>query len=276
MHRLTDRNALEAHRRRLQRDDLFLFEEVAFEINERLSEVNRDFTRPLIVGLPDTPISSLLNAAPVIADDNELQGTRSAHDLVVHALTLHWADDPIGQLIQSRLLLKPDGLFIGALFGGQTLNELRTAISEAEVQLTAGLSPRVVPMADLRDLGALLQRAGFALPVADSRKVVVRYSSLADLIKDLRAMGETNALSDRDRRIPPRELFALTESIYRQNFSDHEGKLLATFELVFLTGWAPDESQQKPLRPGSAKARLADALNTTEVPTGDTVPRPAR
>ena len=276
MHQLTDRSALNAHRRRLRRDDLFLFEEVADDIEERLSEVNKSFTAPAVVGLVDTPISRLFPKAPVVADEPELSASRGAYDLVVHALALHWADDPVGQMVQSRLMLKPDGLFMGVTFAGQTLHELRTALAEAEVRLRGGLSPRVVPMADLRDLGGLLQRAGFALPVADARTITVRYKSLSALVRDLRAMGETNALADRARHCPPKALFSMAEDIYRENFSDDDGHLLATFEIVFLTGWAPDESQPQPLRPGSAKARLADALGTLEIPTGDAVPPKSR
>lgn len=276
MHQLTDRKVLEAHRRRMSRDDLFLYAEAAFDIEERLNEVNKSFTAPVIVGVPDTPITALFPQAPLIPDQAELNGTRAAHDLVIHALALHWADDPVGQMVQSRLLLQPDGLFMGVTFAGQTLHELRSSVAEAEIRLRGGLSPRVLPMADLRDLGGLLQRAGFALPVADARTLTVRYKTLADLVRDLRAMGETNALMDRARHIPPKDLFSMTETIYRENFSDDGSHLIATFELVFLTGWAPDESQQKPLRPGSARTRLSDALGTFEVPAGESVPPRSR
>ena len=151
------------------------------------------------------------------------------------------------------------------MFGGATLQELRAALAQAETTLTGGLSPRVLPMADIRDLGGLLQRAGLALPVADSRKLTVRYPDLATLIRDLRGMGETNALAARHRALPPRDLFTETERLYRQHFAD-DGYLLATFELVFLTGWAPDATQPQPLRPGSAQTRLADALGVPETP----------
>lgn len=275
MHRLTDRTALDAHRRRMRRDELFLHEEIAADLKERLSEVNKSFREPAIIGVANTPITDLFPTAPVIEDRAELAIDRGTRDVVLHALALHWADDPVGQLVQSRLMLKPDGLFMAALFGGQTLHELRSALAEAEVQLRGGLSPRVLPMADLRDLGALLQRAGFALPVADSRTITVRYRSLGQLVRDLRAMGETNALADRDRSWLGRDMIPLAERIYRDNFSDEDGRLMATFEIVFLTGWAPDESQQKPLRPGSARARLADALGTFELPAGESVaPKP--
>lgn len=264
--KLTDRKALSLHRARSRKQPaLFLHEEAATEIEERLAEVNKSFQSPLIVGHATDPIHAVLQGAATIEDNEHLATSRTAHDLVVHAFGLHWADDPVGQLVQSRLALQPDGLFLGIMFGGATLQELRAALAEAETRVTGGLSPRIVPMADLRDLGGLLQRAGFALPVADSRKWTVRYSDLATLVRDLRGMGEANALANRHRVIPPRALFRTAEDIYRGHFSDGD-YLLATFEIVFLTGWAPHESQQQPLRPGSAKTRLAEALNVPETP----------
>lgn len=261
---LTDRTALLAHRRRVRgQPALFLHEEAASEIKERLAEVNKAFSAPLLVGHATPPLSGLLPGASRIEDSAELAIGRQAHDLVVHAFGLHWADDPVGQLVQSRLALLPDGLFLGVMFGGETLHELRAALAEAETRVSGGLSPRVLPMADLRDLGGLLQRAGFALPVADSAKLTVRYPDLATLVRDLRGMGETNALAARDRRVPRRALFAETERLYRAHFAD-DTHLIATFELVFLTGWAPAESQPQPLRPGSATSRLADALGVPE------------
>ncbi len=157
-------------------------------------------------------------------------------------------------------------------FGGRSLHELRTALAEAEVRLSGGLSPRVLPMADIRDLGALLQRAGFALPVADSTTIPVRYRDALHLMRDLRAMGEQNALAERPRCFAPRALFAAAAALYSESFADGDG-VTATIELVTLTGWAPDPSQPRPLRPGSASARLADALGTEEHPAGDKTPR---
>ena len=263
---LTDRNALGLHRARAARNPaLFLHDEAAAEIEERLSEVNKSYNAPLLVGHVTPPLRALFPDAPVIDDTDRLPIAREAHDLVIHTFGLHWADDPVGQLVQSRLALQPDGLFLGIMFGGATLQELRAALAEAESQLTGGLSPRVLPMADIRDLGGLLQRAGLALPVADSAKLTVRYPDLATLIRDLRGMGETNALATRHKAIPPRRLFEETERLYRRHFSD-ESHLTATFELVFLTGWAPDASQPQPLRPGSAQSRLAEALGVPETP----------
>jgi hypothetical protein len=266
---MTDRTALLRHRARADRDPvLFLHEEAAREIEERLAEVNKAFTAPALVGHVTAPFRAILPDAPIIPDSDRLEFAAS-HDLIVHTFGLHWADDPVGQLVQSRLALVPDGLFLAVLFGGQTLHELRASLAEAETRLTGGLSPRVLPMADVRETGALLQRSGLALPVADSVRLTVRYRDLAGLMRDLRGMGETNALAARHRRVPPKDLFALAECLYSKAFTDPEGYLPATFELVFLTGWAPSDTQPTPLRPGSAKARLADALNTRETPLDD-------
>jgi len=179
-------------------------------------------------------------------------------------MALHWANDPVGQLIQCLRALKPDGLFLAVMFGGQTLHELRAALAQAESEVSGGLSPRVAPMGEIRDLGGLLQRTGFALPVADRLVLKASYADLPGLMHELRAMGEGNALAQRMRRFAPRRLFSRAEEIYRAAYGLEDGRLPATFELVFLQGWAPDESQPKPLRPGSAQARLADALGAPE------------
>ncbi|MEM1066306.1 MAG: methyltransferase domain-containing protein, partial [Pseudomonadota bacterium] len=259
---LTDRESLARHRGRAQRDGGFLQAAVRTEIQERLAEVNRAFTTPAVVTAFPAPWRTLLPHAKLLDDRETLPLAEAAHDLVIHALALHWANDPVGQLIQCRRALRPDGLLIAALFGGRTLQELRAALAEAEAQLRGGLSPRVAPMGEIRDLGALLQRAGLALPVADSFTITAEYASLPALAQDLRAMGETNALAARDRRMPPKRLFADAEAVYRREYGTREGRLPATFEVICLTGWAADASQPKPLRPGSAAARLADALGT--------------
>ena len=264
--KLTDRKALDLHRARANRAPVtFLYDAIADEMKERLAEVNKTFNAPLLIGNDLPPFNALFPDALRINDSPELNISQNSHDLALHTFGLHWADDPIGQMVQSRLALKPDGLFIAVMFGGATLQELRASIAEAEVKLTGGLSPRILPMADLRDLGGLLQRAGFALPVADSQTITVRYPSLAKLAVDLRGMGETNALADRQKTIPPRRLFTETEKIYRDTFNN-DGYLVATFEIVFLTGWAPSDDQPKPLRPGSAKTRLSDVLGVPENP----------
>ena len=266
---LFDLSALDRQRR--QAYEMFLQNRAAAEVEERLSEVNRTFTAPTVV----TPFAGVwqqrLPTARFVEPDETLALDEACADLVVHGLALHSANDPVGQLIQARRALKPDGLFIGTLFGGQTLYELRASLAEAEIALTGGLSERVSPMADVRELGSLLQRAGFALPVADTDRVTVAYKDLRHLRDDLRAMGEGNVLSGRRRTPPPRDLFQLTERIYHEKFSTEDGRLAATFEIVTLTGWAPAPDQPQPLRPGSAKTRLSDALNTIEtaLPRGE-------
>ena len=264
---LTDRTALMRNRARaLHAPAFFLREKVVAEVQERLLEVNRTFTAPAIVTpFPDL-WGSVFPTARIIPDAPVLALETGAHDLVIHDLCLHWADDPIGQMVQARHALRPDGLFIATMFGGQTLQELRRALAEAETMVTGGLSPRVAPMAEIRDAGALLQRAGLALPVADSADYAVTYSDALALMRDLRAMGEGNALAQRLRHPTRRAVIAAATALYAEHFSDAAGRIRATFEIVTLTGWAPAPDQQQPLRPGSAKARLADALRVPELP----------
>lgn len=262
---LTDRPAL--NRNRARATETFLHEDVRSEVEERLEEVNRTFTAPMIV----TPFPKIwAGLGPACGDEEVLPLSAQGHDLVIHALALHWANDPVGQLVQCRHALRPDGLFMGFLFGGQTLQELRACLAEAEAEVTGGLSPRVLPMGEIRDLGALLQRAGFALPVADSYTKTVRYRDALHLMHDLRAMGEGNALNTRLRHPTRRAVFARAAALYQSQYADSEGRIPATFEIICLTGWAPDDSQQKPLRPGSAAQRLADALKTAEHPLPST------
>ncbi len=262
---LVDRSALSLRRARARLDRAgFLHDEAIFEIQERLVDVNRRFTSPAIVtGFPEY-WRSLFPQARIVEDAETLDLAPQAHDLVIHAMCLHWSDDPVGQLVQARRALKPDGLFLAVSLGGETLQELRAALGQAEVEISGGLSPRVAPMGELRDMGGLIQRAGLSLPVADAVKKTVTYRSMFHLMHDLRDMGETNVLNTRHRAIPPRSLFARAAELYAENFPAEEKRIQSSFELVFLSGWAPHESQQKPLRPGSAGTRLADALNTTE------------
>lgn len=267
--RMTDRPALDRARRRAlgmpggMAD--FLHRAVAAEIEERLELVNRSFTDPALVsGFPEL-WADLFPAARQVRDAGILELEPAAHDLVVHALALHWADDPIGQLVQARHALRPDGFFLGFLFGGETLVELRGALARAEIAETGGLSPRIAPTGEIRDLGSLLQRAGFALPVADCIPLTVTYETPFHLMRDLRAMGETNALADRHRRPVPRRLFDRMAREYAEAHAGSDGRIPATYEIVVLTGWAPDASQPQPLRPGSAATRLADALGTEEL-----------
>jgi SAM-dependent methyltransferase len=203
-------------------------------------------------------------ALSIVADEEALPFASGSFELIVSALSLQWANDLPGVLVQIRRALAPDGLFLAALIGGQTLIELRTAFTAAEAELTGGASPRVAPFADVRDLGGLLQRAGFALPVTDVEPILVRYASMFALLRDLRAMGATNALTERSRVPLRRAVFTRAAEIYADRFSDSDGRVRATFEIVWLSGWAPHESQQKPLAPGSARMRLADALNASE------------
>jgi SAM-dependent methyltransferase len=268
-HTLTDRTALALHRARAQRSALFLHETARDEAQDRLSLVNRTFNDVAIVTpfpeiwRPDHP-----NAA-IIPDGEVLDLRPQTLDLVIHAMALHWADDPVGQIIQCRRALKPDGLLLMMTLGGQTLHELRAVLAQAETQISGGLSPRIAPMAELRDMGGLLQRGGLALPVADSVPLNVSYADAMSLMKDLRAMGENNALAGRLRCPSKRGVFEHASQLYAHHFSTPDGRITATFDIICLTGWAPDDSQPKPLRPGSATSSLANALNTTETKLPD-------
>lgn len=254
--KLTDRPALTRHRMRARTDALFLHADVAHEAQERLNEVNRTFTSPVVV----TPFPEFWPGLPTVPDADLLDLAEGAHDLVIHALCLHWADDPVGQIVQCRRALRPDGLFLGVCFGGETLRELRAALTAAEVEVTGGLSPRMLPMADIRDLGALLSRGGLALPVADADRRTVRYRDALHLMHDLRRMGETSALDTRPRAFTRSAVMMEAARRYHTDHADAEGRIPATFDLVWLTGWAPHPDQQKPLRPGSATHSLSDAL----------------
>ncbi len=268
----------------------FLLDRVAEDLAERLAAVLRRFDLALDLGSPTEAVQTALmrldsistivaaNAdirrRPFVAADEELPPFRQASlDLVVSALALQFVNDLPGTLVQIRRALKPDGLFLAALLGGETLTELRQSFAAAESEIEGGASPRVAPFADLRDLGALLQRAGFALPVTDADRLVVRYDTVLALMLDLRRMGATNALIAR-RRMPLRRatLMRMAE-IYAQRFADADGRVRATFEVVWMSGWAPHPRQQQPLRPGTARARLADALGTQEISAGEKADR---
>ncbi len=269
----------------------FLHREVAGLLAERLAEVTRGFPRVVLIGTgagvvaaalrpdvaPDGAGLTQLDPSPAMAaaagaeilTSETLPLQEGAFDLVVSTLLLHFANDPVGQLIQMRRALRPDGLMLAALFGGQTLHELRASLAEAEVECEGGLSPRVAPMAEIRDLGGLLQRAGFAMPVADSERLVVTYATPMHLMRELRAMGETNILTARRRQPMRRATLMRACEIYAEHFGTPDGRVRATFEIVFLTGWAPGPDQPKALRPGSATARLADALGAEEISAGE-------
>ena len=240
---------------------MFLREAVARDVEERLMEVNRRFTAPAVV----TPVprlwpdlwSARLPGARIVADDEVLDLAPGAHDLVIHDLCLHWAEDPVGQVAQAARALRPDGLFLATLFGGRTLAPLRAALAEAEAAATGGLSPRVAPMGDVRDLGAILARGGLALPVADAQGHDVSYPDALALMRDLRAMGEGNALHGRRRAFSRRDVLLGAAAAYPLGA---DGRAGARFEVVTLTGWAPSPDQPRPLRPGSATRSLAEAL----------------
>ncbi len=265
---LTDRSALVRNRKRAQNmptPAMFLQREAAIDVQERLSLVNRSFTDPAIITPFAKEWADVAPGAVIAGDDDTLSLSVGAHDLVIHAMALHWANDLVGQLVQARRALRPDGLFIGVFFAGQTLHELRSTLAEAEATETGGLSPRIAPMGEIRELGGLLQRAGFALPVADSMTLTATYESAIHLMRDLRAMGEGNALAARNRRPLRRAVLDGASQRYQSAYGK-DGRIPATFELVTLTGWAPSADQPKPLRPGSAKMRLSDALATKEQP----------
>jgi SAM-dependent methyltransferase len=257
------------HRSRATRDALFLHDAACDDAQDRLGMVNRTFTEVGIV----TPYPEIWRPrfaqARIVPDTEVLDLAEGTLDLVIHGMCLHWADDPVGQMIQCRRALKPDGLCLVLTLGGQTLHELRASLAQAEAEITGGLSPRIAPMGEIRDLGALLQRAGLSLPVADSAPLTASYASAVHLMHDLRAMGENNALDARLRHPTRREVLLRAADHYRDHFALTDGRLPATYEIITLTGWAPDASQPQPLRPGSASQRLADALGTAETPLKD-------
>jgi NADH dehydrogenase [ubiquinone] 1 alpha subcomplex assembly factor 5 len=269
----------------------FLLQRVAEEIVTRLGAVRRAFPVVLDLGAYHGVLGHLIRALPgveavisaelsphllarcnsprVLADEETLPFGDASLDLVVSGLALQLVNDLPGVLVQVRRALKPDGLFLAAVLGGRTLLELREAFLVAEPEVEGGASPRVAPFADVRELGGLLQRAGFALPVTDAELVTVTYASPLDLMRELKAMGASNALRARRRRVMTRTLLARACAVYGDRFGRADGRVPATFEIVILTGWAPHENQQKPLPPGSARMRLADALGTRELPAGD-------
>jgi len=260
----------------------FLLVRASGELVERLLSILRDFGTALDLATPGphaaralaghrridrviraVPLPDLIGQGPfvpLVAQADALPFAEASLDLVVSLLALETLNDLPGTLIQIRRSLRPDGLFIGCLLGGNTLAELRFALAAAEAEIKGGASPRVIPFADPRDLGQLLQRAGFALPVVDSERLQVRYPNLLALLHDLRAMGGANMLSQRRAGMLPRAVLARAATIYAERFADSDGRVRATFELIWLAGWAPHASQQQPLRPGSARMHLSKAL----------------
>ncbi|HEX2115869.1 MAG TPA: methyltransferase domain-containing protein [Alphaproteobacteria bacterium] len=269
----------------------FLFREAASRLVERLDEVRRTFPMALDLGghggllrevlqgrggiqtLVETDLSFSLarraQAPRVVADEEFLPFAPGTFGLVLSCLSLHWVNDLPGALLQVRNALKPDGLLLVSLLGGDTLHELRRALLEAEAETAGGASPRVSPFADVREAGALLQRTGFALPVVDSDTITVSYPDALALMRDLRNMGEANALTERRRSFSRRDVLLRAAERYQTLFADAAGRIPATFRIVTLTAWAPHAAQPKPLRPGSAAARLAEALGGQERPAGE-------
>jgi SAM-dependent methyltransferase len=292
-----DQRLLDLRRRRALRANApgadFLYRMAADELVDRLAVVKRQFPLAAEIGSPLPALGERLVASgqvgrvvrldrlpevrpDVVADVAALPLAAARFDLVVSLLWLQWVDDLPGAFAQIRAALRPDGLFLAALTGGDTLTELRQVFAAAEAELTGGAAPRVAPFVDVRTMGALLQRAGLALPVADQDRHTVRYPSALALIRDLRAMAGGNVLADRDRRPLGRAVLGRAAEIYAERFAGPGGRLSATFDLIWISGWAPDASQQQPLRPGSARMRLADALSAIEKPAGDKAgpPRP--
>ena len=289
-----DRPAVRRQRERSSRlgeRAAFLHDEIAGRLAERLDDINRVFRRVLILGALSDRLCALIasrggiervvvadsaealarnrTGIPVVADEEAIPFAPASFDLVLGGLSLHAVNDLPGALVQIRRVLGADGLFLAACFGGETLHELRRAMLEAESEVDGGASPRVSPFADTRAAGALLQRAGFALPVADADTLTVTWPDAFALMRDLRAMGEANALAARRRTPTGRAVFAAAAARYRALFGDEDGRIPATFQILFLTGWAPSADQPRPLRPGSAAARLADALGTEERSAGE-------
>jgi len=267
--RLFDRALLRARQDRARRAgaETFLLDRIAADLVERLQAVKRQFAHGVDLGTPGDQVRRALAGqidlrGIALPDDDRdpLPLAAGSADLVVSALALHAVNDLPGILAQVRRALKPDGLLLAAMAGGDTLTELRQSFATAETEIEGGLSPRVAPFADLRDAGALLQRAGFALPVTDVDRIVVRYDNAFALMQDLRRMGATNVLVERRRAPLRRATLVRMAEIYAERFADTDGRIRATFDIVWLSGWAPHESQQKPLKPGSAKMSLEQAV----------------
>ena len=272
----------------------FLFREIGERLTERLEDVKREFPAALDLGCHAGGLAETLGARggvrhlvqcdssiamarragrlALAAEADFLPFATGAFDLVLSNLALHWINDLPGALLQIRQSLRPDGLFLAAILGGDTLWELREALMTAELEEEGGASARISPFASLADAGALLQRAGFALPVADADRIQVTYPDALALMRDLRAMGETNAARLRRDGFTRRGTILRAAQIYGERFADDDGRIPATFQVFYLTGWAPHESQPRPRPRGSAKARLADALDSMEASTGEAAP----
>jgi NADH dehydrogenase [ubiquinone] 1 alpha subcomplex assembly factor 5 len=271
----------------------FLMIEASNRLADRLLDLRRDFGRVLNLGAhtggmatvwpcglettclmhadisPAMATRAAAHGPSIACDEEALPFADASLDAILSCLSLHWVNDLPGALVQCRRALAPDGLFLASVLGGDTLVELREVMSAAEMEVAGGLSPRISPFADIPDLGGLLQRAGFALPVVDSDVLTVTYDNLFALMADLKGMGESNAVLERHKLPTRRGVLMRAAEIYHERFADSDGRIPATFRILTMTGWAPDASQQKPLRPGSARNRLADALGSAEAPAGE-------
>lgn len=260
----------------------FLHEWSMRALMQRLDDIRRSFDIAALIGVNTPPPDSdkigtivqmdlsspRLGGATgprVQADEEFLPFAAHSIDLILSNLSLHTVNDLPGALLQMKQALKPDGLLVAAMLGGETLHELRDVMMRAEIETRGGASPRVAPFADMPQMGGLLQRAGFALPVVDSEIMTITYDSAFALIDDLRMMGEGSAIAARDRSTPDRDLFMRAAKLYQEKHSDPDGRIRATFEIIFLIGWSPHDSQQKPLARGSAQHRMADVLGTSEI-----------
>ncbi len=280
-HIIFDRELLRARQRRAESAgaEKFLLARATEELRERLATISRDFPRAAIVETPDAGslrktllAGGKISAADILTVDDsteKIEGGAAPYDLAISLLSMQWFNDLPGVLAQIKRLLKPDGLLLAAMVGGDTLTELRDALASAESETEGGISPRVSPFVEVRVLGGLMQRAGLALPVADVDRFNVRYADALELMRDLRRMGATNTLIERPRKPLRRTTLFRAAEIYRERYADKDARVRATFEILWLSGWAPHESQQQPLKPGSAKARLADALRAVEIPAGE-------
>ena len=282
--RIFNRGDVRRNRNRAKVGQRFLHEWTASALSKRLDDIKRSFGTGLLIGFNPEFNPAEKIKYPIMMDISEnilapcsgitVQGDEEympiktgSLDIILSCLSLHSVNDLPGALIQMFRSLKPDGAFLAGMLGGETLHELRTTLTEAELALSGGVSPRISPFADLPQIGSLMQRAGFALPVVDSEIVTVTYDSVFHLMHDLRGMGESNIVDKRSRKTPGKSLFMETARLYQEKFSDPDGRIRASFEVIFMIGWAPHESQQKPLRPGSAERRLADLLCTREIKT---------
>jgi SAM-dependent methyltransferase len=280
-HIIFDRNLLHERQRRADRigGENFLLERATEELSDRLATITRKFPRVALIETPKAAslkeklvASRQIEAIDIINIEDAAETVRAEparYNLAISLLSMQWLNDLPGVLAQIKRLLKPDGLLLAAMIGGDTLTELRDSFASAESEIEGGISPRVSPFVEVRTLGGLLQRAGLALPVTDVDRLTVRYANALELMRDLRRMGATNALRERNRKPLKRTTLLRAVEIYRERYADADGRVRATFEILWLSGWAPHESQQQPLKPGSAKARLADALRAVEFPAGD-------